>query len=78
MPPKALPVIVHPTTEKIYVSVSGATTMDKTKSVQAKKSAAPKVTGSRAAAPDHWQLAPKFEKGGKDDTTYGFMLNHRF
>ncbi|MEO7099197.1 MAG: hypothetical protein ABI162_07530 [Luteolibacter sp.] len=78
LPPKAHPPTGYPTKEKIYVSVSGATTVDKTKSVQATKAAAPKVSISHPATPNSWHFVPKVVDGGKEDTTYGFILNHRF
>ncbi|MEO5714004.1 MAG: hypothetical protein ABIT37_11005 [Luteolibacter sp.] len=77
-PLKALPVALHPTKEKIYVSTSGATATDNTKAVQGGKSAAPKVVQPRATAANNWHFSPKFEKGGKADSTFGLMLNHRF
>ena len=76
VPPKAHPVTGYPTKEKIYVSVSGATTIDKAKP-QVDKSATPKVVNSHAT-PNSWHFVPKVVEGGKEDTTYGFIMNHRF
>lgn len=71
LPPKARVVENHPKTEKLYVSTSGASSTAKG------KPAASKVVPSSPTAND-WHLTPKFEEGGKDDTTYGFLLKRRF
>jgi len=68
-PLKALPVAGHPTKEKIYVSTSAAN--------KTSKSAPPKVVQPRITATP-WHFSPKFEKGGKADSVFGLMLNHRF
>ena len=71
VPPKA--VVVHPTKEKIYVSIAGETATDKAKSAKTPKATVPKVV-----TPDIWHFSPKFVDEGKEDTTYGFMLKRKF
>jgi hypothetical protein len=79
-PPKALVVEKHPTTAKIYVSTSGAGKIAKAKPNNLTKNG--KAAARKAARPttpaNDWHFVPKFEEGGKDDTTYGFLFKRRF
>lgn len=79
--PKARSVANHPTTSKVYVSISAATTVAKGKSGRTTKNANSttlQADRSPATTADNWHFIPKFEDGGKGDTTYGFMLKHQF
>lgn len=78
VPPKARVVVVHPKKTKVLVSTSGASAVDKAKSAQEAKSTVPRVVAARAVPSNSWRLSPKFQKSGKEDTTWGFMFNRRF
>lgn len=79
-PLKALPVNLPKTKTKVYVSSSplnAAAKANQSTLSQPEKSASPKVVQPRVKAA-RWHFSPKFEKGGKADSVFGMMLNHRF
>lgn len=78
VPPKARVVTAHPKKTKVHVSVLGDAAADKAKAVQAAKANVPKVVAARTIPSNRWHWFPKFQKTGKEDTTYGFMLKRRF
>ena len=78
VPPKARVVAAHPKKTKLHVSVLGEAAADKSKAIQAAKTSVPKVVAARPIPSNRWYWFPKFQKSGKEDTTYGFMLKRRF
>lgn len=75
VPPKARVVAIQPKKTKILVSTSGSASANKAKPAEA---AVPKVVAARAIPSYDWRLSPKFQKTGKEDTTWGFMLRRPF
>jgi hypothetical protein len=78
VPPKARVVVVQPKKTKVLVSTSAASAADKEKAAQAEKDTVPKVVAARPVASNSWRWIPKFQKSGKEDTTWGFLLKRPF
>lgn len=77
-PPKARVVSVPPKRAKILVSTSGAARVDAGKAAQEEKNLVPKVVAVRPVASNSWRWFPKFQKSGREDTTWGFIIKRPF
>jgi hypothetical protein len=78
VPPKAR-VVVEPTRKnKGSVSTSIAAAAGKQKAAAAEKNTVPKVVAARPVATNSWRWIPRFQKTGKEDTTWGFLLKRPF
>jgi hypothetical protein len=78
VPPKARVVVMPPRKTKILVSTSTSSAAAKEKAAQAEKNTVPKVVAARPVASNDWRWIPKFQKTGKEDTTWGFLLKRPF
>jgi hypothetical protein len=78
VPPRARVVDVPPRKTKILVSSSATSAVGKEKSSQAEKNTVPKVVAARPIASNGWRWVPKFQKSGKEDTIWGFLLKRPF
>jgi hypothetical protein len=78
VPPKARVVAEPARKSKVHVSSSTASAAQKQKAAQAEKDTVPKVVAARPVASNSWRWIPKFQKTGKEDTTWGFLLKRPF
>jgi hypothetical protein len=78
VPPKAR-VVAEPTRKsKVLVSSSTASPAGKEKAAKVEKNTVPKVVAARPVASNSWRWVPRFQKTGKEDTTWGFLLKRPF
>jgi hypothetical protein len=78
VPPKARVVVVPPRKTRILVSTAAISPVGREKAALAEKNTVPKVVAVRPVASNRWRWIPKFQKSGKEDTTWGFILKRPF
>jgi hypothetical protein len=78
VPPKARVVGEPVRKTKVLVSSSTTSPNDKQKSARKEENTVPKVVAARPVASNSWSWIPKFQKTGKEDTTWGFLLKRPF
>ncbi len=77
-PPKARVVEVQPKKNKILASNGATSPVEKATAAQAEKNTIPKVVNARPVPSSRWRWFPKFQKSGKEDTTWGFIFKRPF